>query len=73
MNNQGSSSVLNSLSCFTNIRVILNEILSENWKMFHSPKKELQSWVQNLDKDLIIHYKFADGIWHLSPIVFYHS
>jgi hypothetical protein len=41
--------------------------------MFHSPKKELQSWVQNLDNDLIIHNKFVDVIWHLSPIMFYHS
>ena len=41
--------------------------------MFHFPKKELQPWVQNLDKDLIILNKFADDIWHLSPIVFYHN
>lgn len=66
-NDQGTSSVLNALSRFIDLRGMPNEVLSDNWKTFSSPKKELQSWVRNLYEDLIIHNKGSNIIWHFIP------
>ena len=66
-NDQGTSSVLNAFSRFIDTRGMPNEVLSDNWKTFISPKKELQSWIRDLDEDLIIHNKCADVIWHFTP------
>ena len=43
------------------------EFLSDNWKSFTSPEKELEAWVQDLDEELIVRQKFAQIHWHFTP------
>ena len=66
-NDQSTSSVLNAFSRMTDMRGMPNEFLSDNWKSFTSPEKELQSWVRDLDEDLIIRQTFADAVWRFTP------
>ena len=64
---QSTSSVMNSFSRFIDLRGMPNEFLSDNWKSFTSPEKELQSWVQDLDEDLLIRQTCAGAIWRFTP------
>jgi hypothetical protein len=64
---QSTSSVLNSFSCFIDMRGMPNELISDNWKSFTSPEKELQSWVQDLNEDLLIRQTFAGTTWRFTP------
>ena len=66
-NDQSTSSVLNAFSRMIDMRGMPNEFLSDNWKSFTSPEKELQSWVRDLDEDLIIRQTFAEAVWRFTP------
>ncbi len=43
----------NSVSRLIDMRGMPTEFLSDNWKSFTSPEKELQTWVRDLDEDLL--------------------
>ena len=64
---QSTHSVMNAFSRFIDMRGMPNEFLSDNWKSFTSPEKELQSWVRDLDEDLIIRQTYAEAIWRFTP------
>ena len=66
-NDQSTASVMNAFSRFIDVRGMPNEFLSDNWKSFTSPEKELQSWVRDLDDDLIIRQNLADAVWRFTP------
>jgi hypothetical protein len=64
---QSTSSVLNSFSRFIDMRGMPTEFLSDNWKSFTSPEKELQTWVRDLDEDLLIRQTCANATWRFTP------
>ena len=64
---QSTNSVLNAFSRFIDLRGMPQEFLSDNWKSFTSPEKELEAWVQDLDEELIVRQKFAQIYWHFTP------
>jgi hypothetical protein len=66
-NDQSTSSVLNAFSRMIDMRGMPTEFLSDNWKSFTSPEKELQAWVRDLDEDLIIRQTFTDAVWRFTP------
>ncbi len=43
------------------------KFLSDNWKSFTSPEKELQTWVRDLDEDLLIRQTCANATWRFTP------
>lgn len=61
------NAVMNALSRFIDVRGMPTDILSDNWKTFVSDDKELQSWVRNLDEDLIISQTKANVNWTFTP------
>jgi hypothetical protein len=64
---QDTNSVVNAISRFVDLRGMPTEILSDNWKAFITDDKELQSWVRQLDFDLITKPTEANVKWHFTP------
>ena len=64
---QSTSSVMNAISRFVDMRGLPDEILSDNWKSFTSTNKELQSWVRDLDEGLIIRQELNTVNWRFTP------
>ena len=64
---QSTASVMNALSRFVDMRGLPDEILSDNWKSFTSPNKELEKWVQDLDEGLLIRQVYANVNWRFTP------
>jgi hypothetical protein len=64
---QSADDVINALSRFGDLRGLPNEILSDNFSTFIHADKELENWVRNLDKDLLIQPTKYTVKWHFTP------
>jgi len=62
-----TDAVLNALSRFVDVRGLPTDILSDNWKTFVSEDKELESWVRNLEEDLLVTPSQAKVKWTFAP------